>query len=192
MPLSCNLGTLTSWKPLGHSSPVTGLIYLTLRPSGKECCSRYSNVVPPEMQRPGSCFRNSRVCCHVRRCQWLCRYCLALNSRPARLQKNVPSSAGDRSLITSRHAKRGIYVLLLVTVSHELWSRRRHGCSSLTPRCDLPHTQNFIIHCHHGYSRVVLVTTLLWSSNLLSSSSNLYNYRLSPIIYHQLSHTVIM
>jgi hypothetical protein len=26
--LSCNLGTLTSWKPLGHSRPVTGLLYL--------------------------------------------------------------------------------------------------------------------------------------------------------------------
>ena len=30
MPLSCNLGTLTSWNPLGHSRPVTGLLYLTL------------------------------------------------------------------------------------------------------------------------------------------------------------------
>ena len=28
MPLSCNLGTLTSWHPLGHSRPVTGLLYL--------------------------------------------------------------------------------------------------------------------------------------------------------------------
>jgi hypothetical protein len=28
MPLSCNLGTLTSWNPLGHSTPVTGLLYL--------------------------------------------------------------------------------------------------------------------------------------------------------------------
>ena len=27
-PLSWNLGTVTSWKPLGHSRPVTGLIYL--------------------------------------------------------------------------------------------------------------------------------------------------------------------
>ena len=30
MPLSWNLGTLTSWNPLGHSRPVTGLIYLYL------------------------------------------------------------------------------------------------------------------------------------------------------------------
>ena len=30
MPLSCNLGTLTSWNPLGHSRPVTGLLYLYL------------------------------------------------------------------------------------------------------------------------------------------------------------------
>ena len=28
MPLSLNLGTLTSWNPLGHSRPVTGLLYL--------------------------------------------------------------------------------------------------------------------------------------------------------------------
>ena len=27
MPLSCNLGTLTSWNPLGPSGPVTGLLY---------------------------------------------------------------------------------------------------------------------------------------------------------------------
>ena len=26
--LSRNMGTLTSWKPLGHSGPVMGLIYL--------------------------------------------------------------------------------------------------------------------------------------------------------------------
>ena len=30
MPFSCNLGTLTSWNPLGHSRPVTGLLYLYL------------------------------------------------------------------------------------------------------------------------------------------------------------------
>jgi hypothetical protein len=28
VPLSCNLGTLTSCNPLGHSRPVTGLLYL--------------------------------------------------------------------------------------------------------------------------------------------------------------------
>jgi len=26
--MSCNLGTLTSWNPLGYSRPVTGLLYL--------------------------------------------------------------------------------------------------------------------------------------------------------------------
>ena len=30
VPLLCNLGTLTSWNPLGHSRSVTGLIYLYL------------------------------------------------------------------------------------------------------------------------------------------------------------------
>ena len=29
VPLSWNLGTLTSWNPLGHSRPVTGLLYFT-------------------------------------------------------------------------------------------------------------------------------------------------------------------
>jgi hypothetical protein len=33
--LSCNLGTLTSWNPLDHSRPVTGLLYLYLYPSLK-------------------------------------------------------------------------------------------------------------------------------------------------------------
>ena len=28
VPLSRNLGTLTSWNPLGHSRPVMGLLYL--------------------------------------------------------------------------------------------------------------------------------------------------------------------
>jgi hypothetical protein len=28
VPLSRNLGTITSWNPLGHSRPVTGLLYL--------------------------------------------------------------------------------------------------------------------------------------------------------------------
>jgi len=31
VPLSRNLGTLTSWNPLGHSRPVTGLLYLCIR-----------------------------------------------------------------------------------------------------------------------------------------------------------------
>jgi hypothetical protein len=30
VPLPCNLGTLTSWNPLGHSRTVTGLLYLYL------------------------------------------------------------------------------------------------------------------------------------------------------------------
>jgi hypothetical protein len=30
VPLSCNLGTVTSWNPLGHSRPVTGLLYVYL------------------------------------------------------------------------------------------------------------------------------------------------------------------
>ena len=38
VPLSWNLGTLTSWNPLGHSRPVTGLIYLLL------VTHRHSNI----------------------------------------------------------------------------------------------------------------------------------------------------
>jgi hypothetical protein len=35
VPLSRNLGTLNSWNPLGHSRPLTGLLYLNfLEPSG--------------------------------------------------------------------------------------------------------------------------------------------------------------
>jgi len=33
--LSRNLGALTSWNPLGHSRPVTGLLYLYLLPIHK-------------------------------------------------------------------------------------------------------------------------------------------------------------
>jgi hypothetical protein len=33
VPLSRNLGTLTSWNPLGHSRPVTGLLYLYIQVS---------------------------------------------------------------------------------------------------------------------------------------------------------------
>ena len=30
LPFSCNLGNVTSWNPLGHSRPVTGLLYICL------------------------------------------------------------------------------------------------------------------------------------------------------------------
>ena len=35
MPFSLTLGTLTSWNPLGHSRPVTGLLYLFIL---ARCC----------------------------------------------------------------------------------------------------------------------------------------------------------
>ena len=38
VPLSRNLGTLTSWNPLGLSRPVTGLIYLSYTGSAKKEC----------------------------------------------------------------------------------------------------------------------------------------------------------
>jgi hypothetical protein len=45
MPLSCNLGTLTSWNPLGHSRHVTGLLYLLslLIFTNREEPTRYAN-----------------------------------------------------------------------------------------------------------------------------------------------------
>ena len=40
MPLSWNLGTLTFWNPLGHSRPVTGLLYtFTLRVNARMLCN---------------------------------------------------------------------------------------------------------------------------------------------------------
>ena len=39
VPLSRNLGTLTSWNPLGHSRPVTGLIYLLPAVSNQTACN---------------------------------------------------------------------------------------------------------------------------------------------------------
>jgi len=52
VPLSWNLGTLTSWNPLGHSRPVTGLLYLYLYfnlrnlsfSSAKLCAERNENI----------------------------------------------------------------------------------------------------------------------------------------------------
>ena len=44
VPLSRNLGTLNSWNPLGHSRPVTGLLYLYFLPN---CAApRLPNVNP--------------------------------------------------------------------------------------------------------------------------------------------------
>ena len=43
MPLSCNLGTLTSWNPLSHSRPVTGLLYLTQKESAR-CYNKWTQV----------------------------------------------------------------------------------------------------------------------------------------------------
>jgi hypothetical protein len=45
VPLSCNLGTLTSWNPLGHSRPVTGLLYLYLYIKEDLRCSEVSKPV---------------------------------------------------------------------------------------------------------------------------------------------------
>ena len=41
MPLSCNLGTLTSWNPLGHSRPVTGLLYLYVYKYRLRVCNNF-------------------------------------------------------------------------------------------------------------------------------------------------------
>jgi hypothetical protein len=41
VPFSCDLGTLTSWNPLGHSRPVTGLLYLYLPSNMKHAASSF-------------------------------------------------------------------------------------------------------------------------------------------------------
>ena len=50
MPLAWNLGTLTSWNPLVHSGPVTGLLYLSLN-AGKNMKFKQSSL-----------FTFSRIC----------------------------------------------------------------------------------------------------------------------------------
>jgi hypothetical protein len=50
VPLSWNLGTLTSWDPLGHSRPVTGLLYLLLE-GGEGSSSRPVRNLLPGMTR---------------------------------------------------------------------------------------------------------------------------------------------
>jgi len=59
--LSQNLGTLTSWNPLGHCRPVMGLIYLYLRmpilPQQQACVTlnRQENSVPQD-QTPAQAY----------------------------------------------------------------------------------------------------------------------------------------
>ena len=57
MPLSRNLGTLTSWNPLGLSGPVTGLLLLSTQEEQGAACSTKSNkdrVYPrTSHERPG-------------------------------------------------------------------------------------------------------------------------------------------
>jgi len=56
VPLSQNLGTLTSWNPLGHSRPVMGLIYLTVPVVPAEIrahtkgCTRWATSLPEDKQ----------------------------------------------------------------------------------------------------------------------------------------------
>ena len=45
MPLSRNLGTLTSWNPLGHSRPVTGLLFTNVFRRNRHFQGAYTNVV---------------------------------------------------------------------------------------------------------------------------------------------------
>jgi len=46
VPLSLNLGTLNSWNPLGHSGPVTGLLYLYLYSIAVEGSGRMGPLGP--------------------------------------------------------------------------------------------------------------------------------------------------
>ena len=59
MLLSRNLGTLTSWKPLGHSRPVTGLLYLYLNLGEamylSKCLSRRKFYISPTSEKVVFC-----------------------------------------------------------------------------------------------------------------------------------------
>jgi len=45
VPLSWNLGTLASWNPLGHSMPVTGLLYFTFYVWLKWCLNEFNVLI---------------------------------------------------------------------------------------------------------------------------------------------------
>jgi hypothetical protein len=75
VPLSRNLGTLTSWKPLGHSRPVTGVLYLYLylgiiRPSGASVqlrCSKLQvgvHLLPQKIIKGMTKWALSISCCY--------------------------------------------------------------------------------------------------------------------------------
>jgi len=54
VPMSWNLGNLTSWNPLGHSRPVTGLLYLYLTSEDVYIYSTFSCGTPTDVLRnPG-------------------------------------------------------------------------------------------------------------------------------------------
>ena len=63
MPLSRNLGTLTFWNPLGHSRPVTGLIYLYLLPQNIHICSIvFWSVLNLDVELPEDGVTNAGTC----------------------------------------------------------------------------------------------------------------------------------
>jgi len=45
VPLSWNLGTLNSWNPLGHSRPLTGLLYIFLPLYASTCFEHYVMII---------------------------------------------------------------------------------------------------------------------------------------------------
>ena len=69
LPPSWNLGTLTSWNPLGHSRPVMGLLYLlhqlhrvceiyTETFSVNEIMNKWTNELLKEQVNESTCFEN--------------------------------------------------------------------------------------------------------------------------------------
>ena len=99
-----------------------------------------------------------------------------------------------RSVINHLQTCKASYLCsLLVTVSHEQWSRRRQRCSPVTPRRVLPHTPE----TYNSMSSPFL-PELSWSQRCCDHRiyyhrlPHLYHYRLPPIICHLPSRTVIM
>ena len=63
--MSRNLGTLTSWNSLGHSRPVTGLLYLTLWTVLKFELRHGVGLSYRSLRQEGLCTSDTTVCCCV-------------------------------------------------------------------------------------------------------------------------------
>ena len=91
MPLSCNLGTLTSWKPLGLSRPVTGLLCLFYRVKEQRNILHTVNIW--KAISIGNMWRRECLLQHVRerKSEWKCRS----NGKQGRRRKQPPDDLNE-------------------------------------------------------------------------------------------------